>query len=880
MKNQPPKLADKFLKWFCNPELIEPLLGDLHEYYERLEAKKITSSLKYWLQVLNIFRPFAFRRLLPLNKTGFSLTKLNLVLALRNLRRHKFYSIINCVGLAIGISSALLISLYVLDELNVDTHWKDGDRIYRATTEISYGETQTNTAYATAPIADLFEREFPEVEVACRWVASPDITFLIDGQPIKERNILFADQDFFSIFSVNVLHGNITNALTEPNTMVLTKRSAIKLFSKTDAVGETLESNDGTSFNVTCVIDDIPENSHFTASAFRTTINDFWSDPSQHSLVTYWTGSAYRTFVKLKKGTDPLEMEAKFDKVFAPYLDPVMKEFAGQSYQELIAEGNTYRYHLQPLENIYLYSDFDFTPKQGDIKYVYMFSAIGVFILILAYINFINLSTARAAERLKEISVKKIMGSTRKQLTLQFLSEAVLISFISLLLASALVYLLLPTFNQLAGKNFADPLFNEYQMWSIAIIGTLGVGILAGIYPALILSKQSPSDVLKTKSKSSRVDSLLRNGLIVFQFSISLILIIGTIVIYKQLHYSQNKDLGYTRDGVLIVNQLSAVGSHLESFKEDLLAHAEIEKVSVVNSIPSDPFFSRTFLHKTDNMTRDGKVNIERLWVDENMISTFEIPLIMGRNFYKDQRKDTASVIISKLTAERLGLKNPIGTKLKSSHDTRRNYTVIGVIDDFHVQSLKSKLMPTALFRNVTSRRLAIRYSTHDLIQLHNQIETSWNKFAPQEILFTEFLDSRYEAFYSSEKTLASIFNIFVVIALFIASIGLLGLASLMTESRKKEVGVRKVLGASPSQLIVLLNVDLIKPILLSIFIGLPIGFVLMESWLNQFAFRISIEWIVMAYSALICLIMGWLVVTILTYRASQLNPVENLKYE
>ncbi len=876
-----PRFGDWLISKLCKPHIAEGLIGDLHEYYEALPQGKWSSKCRYWFQVFNVLRPFALRNGGFGKMAETSLVRYLFVFAMRGLWKQKLTTVLNVSGIALGLASCVFIGLYVLDELSYDRHWKDADRIFRMYNSLSYGEMESVAAFGNAPIADIFQKEFPQIEMAARTNFSPPLTFVINEKLHKETAVIYADQNLIPIFSFKAIHGNLEQGLTAPNTIVLTEELSTKLYGQQNPVGKVLTVNDGTSFKITAVIEDLPENSHLKFSALRTTINDRWSDPSKVPLLAYWTLSAYRVYVKLKPDVDPVELERDFERIYEHYFDPVTKAFSGQSWQEFIAEGNTYRYGLQPLKNIHLYSNFTFDgTSTGDIQYVLLFSSIGVLILAMAFINFINLTTAGAVNRIKEIAIKKVVGSSKSSLIWQFLLESLLVSWVGLVLAVGICYSLLPYFNLLAAKNFTDPLFNHHQMWLFSLVVTSGAALLAGIYPSIAISRGKPSQLLKPRKASSRGNVGLRQGLVVFQFTVSIILITGSLVINRQLEYGENQDVGYNRDRIIVVDEIDDLGPSQEAFRSRIIASKSISHGSMLENLPSDSWIRAIFMHEQQNKTLDGKVRAARLMVDQHMLATFDIKLTEGRNFSDNLIADSSAMIISESAVRALGLDEPIGATIRLTDGEEKAFTVIGVTEDFHLRSIHFPSIPICLIPTTTPRKMVFQFNANDVAAAKAEIEQVWAELAPDQVLQLDFINDRYKRLYQSEKQLKSVFNFFTYLALSISILGLFGISSLVIGQRTKETGVRKVLGASVTQLVLLLNFHLTRPILLALILGIPASYLLMDKWLSSYAYKIEIGIIALLAPALFCLLLAWLVITFHTLNSARQNPADTLKYE
>ncbi len=790
-----PKWANWLLRKCCKPDLLEAIEGDLREFYAR-QPPGLRRKLQYWFQVLHLLRPQLLRAFPPLSGQWIMLLRFDLLFTWRYLKRHRFFSLLNVMGLAVGLCSSLLIGLYVLDEWSFDRHWKDREQIYRVYVDIDFGTTQAKYANATAPMANIFENDFADVLVAARWINSPDLTFRHKDALTLQKQIIYADQSFFEVFSLEPVYGSTVGALSEPNTMVLTQSTSRKFFGDKNPVGQILKTNEGEVFKISCVVRDIPRNSHFEASMIRTTINDQWSDPSKVPLLAYWTASVYRTYLKLRPGTDPRLLEQQFEAIYPRYFNPVTQAFSGQTWEEFKAEGNKYDYRLQPLVEVYLHSDFQNDGlAQGNIRHLTLFGLIGLLILGMAYINFVNLTIASSSHRQKELAMKKIIGSSRLQLGRQFMLESLTISLLAAGLAALLSYLVFPVFNEVTGKEILDPLMNEHGMWFYLLMTALLAGMLVGCYPALVLSKVQSISALKGKGLSLRKNWFLRHSLVAFQYTIVVFLMVGTTVVYHQLRFLQTEELGYDMENLLVINNAEAVGQRLEEFRNALMQFPEIISVSAPRHVPGDLFFFGGMMYESNRNTQDGRINCKRLWVDSELIPTMGLEIQQGRNFDMVTGRDSMAVIITASAVASLGLgPDPLGKSISFTDGKDESFKVIGVINDFHVRSLKSRLFAVALHQVASPTRLAVRYHTNDLAGLVGKLEATWSTLIEDHIMSFQFGTERYTRFYTLEQQMKRVFDVFVVIAIFIASLGLIGLAVVHTLRRQKEMGVRRVL--------------------------------------------------------------------------------------
>lgn len=880
MNHSPPKLASWILKRVCRAELLEEIEGDLVEYYQR--SSGFRADLGYWRQILMILRPQLIRGLRLSTRSTWVLMRFEFLFILRNMRRNPFFTLLNIVGISVGLTSCLFVALYVIDELRYDKHWDGKEDIYRVYVDLEFDRIPEKYANATAPMADIFENDFDDVLVATRWIESPNLTFKHGNSLFLEDKVIYADQDIFDVFSLQAIHGSVEGALTKANTLVLTRSASEKYFGEHNPVGKVMTTNDGLAFKITCVIEDVPRLSHFGASMMRSTFNDQWSDPSKVSVLEYWTSSVYRTYLKLRPGTNPKQLEEKFDKILPKYFDPLTREFSGQSWEEFMTDGNKYNYRLQRLTDVHLRSDFQNDGlTQGNIRYISILSLVGILTLLMAYANFINLTTARAAHRHKEIGIKKVIGSTRFQLAKQFILESILISFVAMLMTVALVYVLFPIFLHITGKQISDPIFNEHQLWSLLLGLTLISGLIAGYYPALVLSRIPPTTALIDNRVSRSGKWNVRESLVVFQYSIVVFLLFGTLVMVQQLHYLQTEDLGYSRSNLLVINSVEDANDQLEELQHALEQLPEISSVSTPVHVPGDLYFFGGMMFESTKNTRDSRFICKRLWVDSALIPTLDLKFIEGRNFRDESKQDSMSVILTRSAVVSLGLGDePIGKYVGFTDGKDESFEVIGVIQDFHVRSLKSPLFPVALHLASEPSRMVIRYQTQDLLAFVNKVQATWDSVLDDHVMSFQFGTDRYDRFYEKEEQMGSVLDVFVVIALFIASLGLIGLATLQTVRRRKEMGIRRVMGASLKNLMWLFGWSLTKPIVVALLIGLPISWIVMNQWLSGFAFHIEIDWLILPISTCITLLMAWMVVILLTYKTVDSNPALNLRRE
>ncbi|MEQ9425872.1 MAG: ABC transporter permease [Cyclobacteriaceae bacterium] len=878
----PPKLADQFLSWFCKGDLLEEIQGDLYEYFERINKneKRWRVVLIYWFHVFNFLRPFAIRKLNGQNLNTITMLQSNITMAFRNLLKYKFYSGLNISGLALGLASCIFILIWVTDELSYDKFYENSERIYRVSSDLKFLDNKYDMAVTPAPMAEAFKMEFPEIIESGRLRNRGGVTFKKGDRLIDQDGVLYADNSILRIFSFEILHGDREKALLEPNTLVITESVAVKFFDESNPVGKSMESLGGKQFRIDAVIKDTPENSHFHPKMFIS--NE--GDPQSKDGI--WLSNNYFTYFLLDENNDPTALQAKFESVYPKYFGPQLEQFVGAGWDAMIQSGSHVNYFLVGLEDIHLYShqDIEIEPN-GDIQYVYMFGAIGLFILIIACINFMNISTARATIRGKEVGVRKVLGSMRSQLIAQFLTESVLFSFLALIIAVILTYTLTPFFENLTGKVVINPFFNQNQLWMPLIAGTFVIGLIAGIYPAFVLSGFKPVKVMKGQLRSGKSASVIRGVLVVFQFAMSIILIVGTVVVYKQLNFVQNKNLGFDKDGVIVLNSTATLGTKIQSFKEELLANPQIESVSVSGYLPTGEWRSDTAFQPEGASSDEDIVGIQVWGVDHDYVKTMGMEIVAGRDFSEDMVSDSTAVIMNMTAIKRFGYEeNPIDKKIKplgSFQGTgQTELTIIGVIDDFHYDSMHDNIGPLMIYLKSDPSVMAIRFNGENVKNVVAEIESKWSEFNPNHPLDYDFMDRQYAAKYEAEERLGTIFTVFGVFAILIACLGLFGLSSFTAEQRRKELGIRKVLGASVSNLLGLLFQGYTKLLVISIVLGLPIAYYLMNQWLQDFAYHTEIGIGLLVVSAFVAMVIAWLTVSFQSLRAARVNPADNLRYE
>ncbi|HEX5654555.1 MAG TPA: ABC transporter permease [Chitinophagaceae bacterium] len=812
-------------------------------------------------------------------------------IAWRNLLKRKVYTAINILGLGAGLAVCLLIVLFVQSEMSFDRHHDKGDNIYRVVLDRKYPGRSSSYSFIPHSIGAAIKTEYPEVVESTRifnFGGGGNFFLRIGDKVFEEDKVLAVDSNFFRVFSTTLLKGDPEAALVKPNTVVLNETTAIKYFgSAAAAVGKTFETDGNNNvpnvFEITAVCADWPTNSHFEFDLLLSTAGfEFTRQPNYISFAAH-------TYLLLHPGASPQALESKFPEIIKKYVAGQVQQAFGQSIEDFQKEGNGYRYYLQPLRKIHLISDLEGELKpNGSMRAVYMFSVVAIVILALACINFINLSTARSMERAKEVGIRKTFGSQRRPLIIQFLFESIIVALISSIIAFGLIALLLPLFNQLSGKDLSlSYFFNPLYLIYILLFSVI-TGLIAGLYPAFVLSSFKPILVLKGRFRSQRYGLLLRNSLVVFQFAISVVLIIATIVVNRQMKYMTGDRLGFRKDHVVMIERTDLVGDQSKTFREELSKIKGVEAVSGASGLPGQAnFFGTTFQVKGEKEQLTGRSII----VDADYASLLDISLKEGRFFSKEFSTDSLAVVLNEKAVAELGLKEPIGARLTSPDGifsapdgSPYVYTVIGVMKDFHFQSLHQKITPlvvvnSAKFGEVTFVT-ALRLSSANLKTAIASAENTWKKFVPNRPFHYNFLDQALAAQYQSEQSMQRIFSIFSVLAIFIACIGLFGLAAYSTQQRIREIGIRKVLGASSSTIVGMLSKNFLKLVLIASLIAFPIAWLVMNKWLEDFAYRINMNaWVFLAVTVA-ALLIALFTISFQAIRAAIANPVKSLRTE
>ena len=797
-------------------------------------------------------------------------------IAWRNLWKNKTFSFINILGLASGLACFLLIALFVMDELSYDRFYKKADRIYRVNSDIVFGGAVLHFTTTPDMMGQLLQKDYPQVEDYARLYTNEGSQMVKKGNEfITEENAAFADSTFFNVFDFAVVEGELKTALHGPNTIVINETTAKKYFSGQSAVGKTLEfkTDGGTApYKVTAVIRDIPRNSHMNLSMLMSMKNvDYnWGQITSHNFHTY---------LLLKEGTDHKVFEKNFTAYINKYVLPsIQANMNVSSMSELEKQGNSLKYSLMPLTSIHLYSDYnhEITPP-GSIKYVYIFAAVALFILLIACMNFINLSTAKSARRAKEVGIRKTLGTERKTLIAQFLFESGFTAFLAMLIAIIIAWLVMPLFNSVSGKEIVMMDLLTGRMLAIILLLPLVAGLLAGSYPAIYLSSFNPVAVLKSSSGALVKKSSLRSALVVFQFASSILLITGTLVVYRQLNYIQNAKLGFNKDQVLVINSVYALGNNASVFKDAVLGMSGVSSGTLSSYLPvSSSSRSDNTYSKEAVMNAKNGIDMQTWNIDHDYIKTMGMEIIRGRGFSK-AFADSNAMIVNETTAKFIDEKDPIGKKMYAGGN---QYTVIGVVKNFHFESMKHNVGPLCFLLRNSTGYAAFKVNAANVTGLIAQVENKWKTMSAGVPFSYRFLDDSFTEMYHDEQRIGKLALSFSILAILIACLGLFGLAAFTAEQRTKEIGIRKVLGASAASVINMLNKEFIKLVLISSVIAIPLAWWAMNKWLEDFAYRVEIGWWVFVVAGIIALLIAVLTVSSQAIKAAFANPVKSLRSE
>jgi putative ABC transport system permease protein len=801
-----------------------------------------------------------------------------LKITIRNVVRNKTYSFINIAGLAIGIACCILILLFINDELNYDKFHKNYENIYRACLDSRIGNSELNAAVSPAPMAEALVKDFPQVLAATKFTGFGSTALRYNDIVYNEENYFWTDSTIFDVLTFEFVKGDAKNALNQPNTVVITEKMAEKYFGDEEPIGKLINSDNEVDILVTGVVKEFPANSHFHFDFLSSFVGQIEDNQ-------FWFRNSFYTYFVLQDGIDPGDFESLMNNKFVEYTSPEIVQATGISMEDNIKQGFRYQFLIQSLTDIHLKSDFDYELEpNSDINYVYYFSIIALGILLIAIVNFMNLSTAKSSGRAKEVGIRKTLGSPFTQLVKQFLSESVLMSFIAVVLAVVFVYLMLPYFNSIAQKDLSFDLFTNPVVLLFLILLSVFIGILAGSYPAFFLASFNPVTVLSGKHKRGPKGSLLRSGLVIFQFSISIILILGTIIIYNQLQYIQSKNLGFNKEQVLIIHEADNIGTRVFSFIDELETNPDVTIASNSGNVMGSSFSSYTF--RMADQPEQAALLIWTLFTDVDFAKTYQFKFKEGRYYSEDRVTDSTGIVVNEAAVKVLGIQgDPIGKEIiwiGGDYDGQVA-RIIGVIEDFHFESFHTEIGPFVmnLWRaGDFGRYVSVRIAANNIPSTIEFIKEKWIKYAGQQAFEYTFLDEDFAKIHAGEQRTGKLFTTFSILAIFVACLGLFGLTAFAVERRIKEIGIRKVLGATVSGIVFLFSKDFLKLIVISNVVAWPLAYFFMNNWLEDFAYRIDISWWVFVLSGGIALLIALITISLQAIKAATANPVDSLKYE
>lgn len=804
-------------------------------------------------------------------------------IAWRSLKKQPFFTFLNTFGLAIGMGGGLLISLYIYDELSYDKMFADADRIHRINAAIKFGGDARNFAVTPAPLAGAVESDFSEVELVTRFrTRGSSLLKKMDAEAnVKEENTTLVDPTFFEMFGIKLLAGDAETALNNPNTLVLTKTAAEKHFGISNAVGQSLLLNNEETYTVTGVIDDLPKNSFLRDYTVFESMEGY-----DDSKEVNWGSNNYNTFLKLIPTAKAEDIQEPLEGFLGKYVVPGVQKFMpGITEEQFKSAGNYLVYSTIPLTDIHLNSNLVAEMSaNNDMQSIYILSFIAIFLIVLASVNFMNLSTAHSLKRAKEVGVRKTLGSNKRDLIRQFLVESGLISFLSLALALLLAIIALPFFNSLAAKEISIPFLNPF-FWLILLGSVLLLALLSGSYPAFFMSRFMPVKVLKGGGQSSVGGGNIRNSLVVFQFAISVFLIISTLVVYQQLKYIQGKDLGFSKDQVLIVNDVYTIGGKVDSFKEQVKQLSFVKNATLSSFFPTPSNRSDSTFSPEEGLTdQENAVSMQTWGVDYDYVATMDFEFVAGRDFDKNFGNDSTAIIVNERAVKLMKSTPEEALGMRYTSDMKSEnpeyFTIIGVVKDFHIDSLKEEIDAVSLYLSDNAYAMAIKLEAGNFENAVSAIEGVWNSIVPGEPFNYYFMEDSFNDTYQSERRLGTIFIIFTILSLVIACLGLFGLAAFNAEKRVKEIGVRKVLGASVRQISTKLTMDFLKLVGIAILISIPLGWYIMNKWLEDFSYKIDIPWWIFLLASFLAILISVLTVSYQSIKAAIANPVKSLRSE
>ena len=800
--------------------------------------------------------------------------------AMRNMRKQRGYIVLNLVGLAIGLTSFMFITLYVINELSYDRFHKNYSNIYRLKVVGRMAGGTLDQAVTAAPMAQAMLNDYPEVLHVTRVTQLGAWLIRFGENKFNEDGVLFADSTFFNVFDFKLLRGDPKTALVRPRSMILTEKYAKKYFGNNDPMGQkVIVEADSILYTVTGVIQNIPDNSHikFDILASMSTYPDQANNQN-------WLNHNFYTYIVVKDGTDRIALQKKFQSMVIKYVGPLIQQFLGYSIDDFRKAGNDFRYVVEPLKDLHLKGapQYNLEPP-GSLTTTYIFAVIAFLILIIAVINYVNLATAKSAGRAKEVGVKKVAGANKSSLIIQFLTESILIVTFATVLAVLLVYILTPSFNQLIGKQLSIGLFDNVLSIISLIAMIIVVGISAGFYPAFVLASFNPVEVLKGTLNPGSMSSRLRGLLVIIQFTVSIVIIIGSIIVYNQLNFMTNKDLGYKKENLVIIRRADSFYKELESFRNNLLQIPGIEKVGFSAQVPGTNFNNNAFFNDEDAEKKTYLLEQARVSLDYP--EALGVHLLEGRFFSHEYSTDSTAVLINEAAVRSLGLKDPVGKYILQPSGPKQfqKFKIIGIMKDFNITSMHKAIDPvcfTIMRRGGGDQYATIRLTGQNIPATIRAIEQKWQSFTSNQPFQYDFFTDTWNNLYSSEMKTGKIFILFSILAVLIACLGLLGLMTYITNKRTREIGIRKTYGASVRIILSLLSKEVVYLILISSLIAYPIAYFGSKYWLEGFASKVKISPVIYIIATLVALVIGWLSISYQTIKSANYNPARALRIE
>ncbi|MEL6676864.1 MAG: ABC transporter permease [Bacteroidota bacterium] len=872
---QPPRWADRLLSWFCRPELLEEIQGDLHELFElRCQEKGPgRAKLGFIWDVCRSARLSTVRFSFPIQRSW--MWRSHFRVAYRQLRREKFHSFINLGGLSLGIAATILMLLFIQHETQFDQGHPRSEDLYRVLGQSQYHGEESRGVHHNPPLAEVLVKQYQEIEMAFRVRSSGSRLVRTADQTasLYEEHFLYADSQMLKMLSMPLLYGRTDQALRAPFSVLLTEEKAQRYFPGEDPIGKVLIFNQQTDqpFTVTGVIADQAAPTHIRA--------DFILSMStlSESQSGSWNISSYPTYIRLKPGVDPVALAEKMQEVILTHKKDMIAS--------RIAAGGTYgyRFQLQPIQDIYLHSQeirtYDST-RTGDIRYVWLSGAIAAFVLLIAMINFVNLTTAKSALRIREMGIRKVLGSRRRQLVGQFLAESILLSLLATFLGACLAWMVFPYFADLTHRPLSFPVDQLTFYGGLAMAGLL-IGFCAGAYPALFLSGVSPLESLKSTSLSRPRKVGLRSVLVVGQFAASILLMMATLLIFRQMDFIQHKSLGYDKSQVVIVEDEIYLRDKREAFRQSLQQLPAIQEISASSFVPVEGYVSNGSTVRVPDTTQEiREIDLRRWHVDAAYLPTLGMRLLAGRNFQADLAADSASILLNETAVRQLGftLDNVLGKMI----EMRRPYYVIGVVEDFHFRSMRQEISALAFHhtRLDRARNLLVKVQGKALATLLPEMEARWKAFSPEVPFRYAFLDEQFERMYETERSTGSLLAMFAGLAIFIACLGLLALATYLAEKRSREMSIRKVLGATVEQVFAILTRDLLKLLAVALLLAIPIGLWWMQGWLENFAYKINLSADLFLLPGIAAFLIALGTISYQAWKVAHANPADALRDE